>query len=241
MPSWASAQARDLAGTVYRASSLLTQSQRLSKAYCLWGLKIEVDDAQRIVGECVAQSERTIGELSAAPQVSKETYAALAKLWGRARDLTVQAPSAKSMDGLLVLDSQMLGIANEGAAHLLRQHTQPELMTVDTAARLAMLSQRLAKFHFCALWGVAPRLAATQTAKSKEEFQTHLRSLQGAAKTAAQRQALEAAHSQWVFFDAALQHSTLGAEAGVHTRLARASETMLQVFNDLAPKFARLA
>lgn len=235
------AQPKELPAAVHRAGVLLTQSQRLAKAYALWGLKMDVDDARRVVTDCLALSTRTIGELSAAAPTLRPTYAALGKLWDRAAALVAQSPTPQQLDALLVLDQQLLGVANEGLGQLLRQGTAPELAAVDTAHRLSMLTQRLAKFHFCALWGVAPRLAASQIARSRDDFQAHLGALKSAGQTAAQRQALEAASSQWVFFDAALQHSTLGAEAAVHTRLSRASETILQAFHDLAAKFARVA
>jgi hypothetical protein len=237
------AQPRELAPLVYKASGLLMQSQRMSKAFALMGLGIEASDARRVVGECVVTGQRHVEELLASPLVTpaRATYVAMNKLWARARDQTAQTPSPKGLDELLVLDSQILGMANEAVSQLLLQNKQPELASVDTAGRLGMLSQRLAKFHFCALWGVVPRIAATQMVKARDDFAANLKVLQSATRTAAQREAIDAANSQWVFFDAALKSSSTGADGGVHARLARASETMVLVFNDVAPKFARVA
>lgn len=239
----AAAQGRDIASLVHRASGLMAQSQRLSKAYALLGLGIETADTRRVVGECVAASTRTVEELQAAPLAApaRATLVAMAKGWLRARDQTLSAPTPQNLDALLVLDAQLLGMANESVTQLLWQGPSPELKAIDTAGRMSMLSQRLAKYHFCALWNVVPRIAATQMAKARDDFQLNLRELQAAARTAAQREAIGAASSQWVFFDAALQTSKQGAEAGVNTRLARASETMWLVFNDVAPKFARIS
>lgn len=237
------AQPRDISAQVHRATSLLGLSQRLSKAYALLGLNIEADLARAAVAECSASSGKLLEQLLTAPPTpaSHAAYVALHRLWARARDLTQAAPTTKSLDALLVLDAQMLGIANEAVAPLLRQGAAAEVAAVDTAGRLSMLSQRIAKFHFCALWGVAPKLSATQMAKAKEEFLAHLKTLQGVARTGPQRDAIAAAQSQWVFFDAALQNASLGAEAGLHARLARSSEAILLVFTEVAGKFARIA
>jgi hypothetical protein len=236
------AQPRDLSAQVHRGTSLLGLSQRLSKAYALLGLKIEADLARAAIAECATTSTRLLEQLVATPPspASRDAYIALNKLWAKARELTQAAPTTKSLDALLVLDAQMLGIANEAVVPLLRQGAPHEVAAVDTAGRLSMLSQRIAKFHFCALWGVAPRLAAAQMGKAKEEFLAHLKALQSVARTGPQREAIEAAQSQWVFFDAALQNASLGAEAGLHARLARSSEAILLVFTELAAKFARL-
>lgn len=236
------AQPRDFSAQVHRATSLLGLSQRLSKAYALLGLKIETDLAHAAVAECASSSTRLLEQLLAAPPspASRDAYLALNKLWARARELTQAAPTAKSLDALLVLDGQMLSIANEAVVPLLRQGAPAEVAAVDTAGRLSMLSQRIAKFHFCALWGVAPRLAAAQMGRAKEEFLAHLKTLQGVARTGPQRDAIAAAQSQWVFFDAVLQNASLGAEAGLHARLARSSEAILLVFTEVAAKFARI-
>lgn len=236
------AQPRDFSAQVHRATSLLGLSQRLSKAYALLGLKIEADLARAAIAECATSSTRLLEQLLVAPPspASRDAYVALNRLWAKARELTQAAPTTKSLDTLLVLDAQLLGIANEAVAPLLRQSASAEVAAVDTAGRLSMLSQRIAKFHFCALWGVAPRLAAAQMGKAKEDFLGHLKGLQGVARTGPQREAITAAQSQWVFFDAALQNASLGAEAGLHARLARSSEAILLVFTDLAAKFARI-
>lgn len=237
------AQPRDFGTQVHRATGLLGLSQRVSKAYALLGLNIEPELARTAVAECAASSARLLEQLLATPlsPASRDAYLALNKLWAKARALTQAAPTTKSLDTLLVLDGQMLSIANEAVVPLLRQGAPAEVAAVDTAGRLSMLSQRIAKFHFCALWGVAPRLAAAQMGKAKEEFLSHLKGLQGIARTGPQREAITAAQSQWVFFDAALQNASLGAEAGLHARLARSSEAILLVFTEVAAKFARIA
>ena len=236
------AQGRELPSLVHRAGSLLSQSQRLGKSYALLGLGIEAADARRITNDCVAQSQRAVESLLAAPAAAsaRTSLLAMAKLWTRAGDDTRAAPTTKALDTLLLLDAQLLVVANEAVAQMLWQGKQPGLATIATAGRMAMLSQRLAKFHFCSLWGVAPRIAVTQMAKAKEEFLAQMGVLQAAARTPAQKDAIQAANAQWVFFEAALQGSHLGAEAGVHARLARASETMLLVLGEVAPRFARL-
>lgn len=236
------AQPRDLGAVVHRATLLLGLSQRLSKAYALLGLNIEPELARTALAECATSSTRLVEQLLAAAPApaSRDAYVALGKLWAKARDLTQAAPTTKSLDTLLVLDAQMLGIANEGVAPLLRQGAPAEVGAVDIAGRLSMLSQRIAKFHFCALWGVAPKLAATQMARAKDEFLAHLKTLGGAARTTPQREAIAAAQSQWVFFDAALQNASLGAEAGLHARLARSSEAILLAFSEVAGKFTKI-
>jgi hypothetical protein len=238
----ARAQGREMATLVHRASGLTVQSQRLVKAAAQLGLGIEAADARRILAACVADSQRSVETLVAAPAAApaRSSFQALGKLWARAAADTQGAPTRASVDALLLLDHQLLSVALEATTQLLWQSKQPELNTLTTTAQLGMLSQRLAKFHFCALWGVAPRIAASQAPKAREEFLSQLAVLKAAARTPAQKEALDGVTSQWVFFNAALQASSLGADAGVHARLARASEAMLLVLGEVAPRFVRL-
>ena len=106
---------------------------------------------------------------------------------------------------------------------------------------MAMLSQRIAKFHFAALWGVAPKLAASQIARARQDFLGLQKGLQSAARGPGQQEALAALQSQWVFFEAALENASLGAEAGLHVRLARASEAILRAFDELGTRLVRSA
>lgn len=242
-PGAARPPARDAAGLAQRVGQLMVLSQRVGKAHALDGLGIERDDARRVIGECLEQSPRLVAELSGAtalPEAARPAVQALGPAWGRARELVAAAPTPQTLDRLLVLDNQLLGIANEASMHLLRLN-QAEVTLVDTSQRLAMLSQRIAKFHFAALWGVAPKLAASQIARARQDFLGLQRTLNDAARTPAQKEALSGLQSQWVFFEAALQNASLGAEAGLHVRLARASEAILRAFDDVAVRLSRSA
>jgi hypothetical protein len=250
-PAWVAAQpagparapARDAVGASQRVGQLMVLSQRVGKVHALDGLGIERDDARRIRVESLDLAARLVGELSSAPAVpeaAKPAVQALGPAWQRARDLLATAPTPASLDRLLVLDNQLLGIANEASTHLLRLNL-PDVTAVDSTARMAMLSQRIAKFHFAALWGVAPKLAASQIARARQDFLGLQKGLQSAARGPGQQEALAALQSQWVFFEAALENASLGAEAGLHVRLARASEAILRAFDELGTRLVRSA
>jgi hypothetical protein len=250
-PGWVMAQTtppgraplRDAAGVAQRVGQLMVLSQRVGKAHALDGLGIERDDARRIRGEVLDLATRLLGELSTAPAVpepARPAVQALSPAWQRARELLAAAPTPATLDRLLVLDNQLLGIANEASTHLLRLN-QADVTAIDTTARMAMLSQRIAKFHFAALWGVAPKLATSQIARARQDFLGLQKGLQAAARSPAQQEALAGLQSQWVFFEAALENASLGAEAGLHVRLARASEAILRAFDELGSRLGRSA
>lgn len=249
VPPWVAAQTsspartpvRDAVGVAQRVGQLMVLSQRVGKVHALDGLGIERDEARRVRVESLDQANRLVGELSAGPAVpeaARPAVQALGPAWQRARDLLVAAPTPASLDRLLVLDNQLLGIANEASTHLLRLNLA-DVTAVDTTARMAMLSQRIAKFHFAALWGVAPKLAASQIARARQDFLALQKGLQAAARAPGQQEAVAALQSQWVFFEAALENASLGAEAGLHVRLARASEAILRAFDELGARLGR--
>jgi Type IV pili methyl-accepting chemotaxis transducer N-term len=238
--SWG--QITDPANAINKAGRQRALSQRLSKSYLMLGLGIETADAQRVLSDSVAMFDRFLVELKAyAPSAEiRETYDAVDATWQRVKALAVgSAPSRDNAAKLLALDAQLLQAAQLGTLQFQQATGRPGAALVNTAGRQRMLSQRIAKFQFCRAWDVGLREASVEIARSREEFMAAMTLLGAQARTAPQKQSLETAQNQWVFFAAALDASSSTANATAQSKLARASELILTAFDEVTLAFER--
>ena len=235
-------QITDPTNAINKAGRQRALSQRLTKSYLMLGLGIEATDAQRYLSDSVAVFDRYLVELKAyAPSAEvRETYDTIDATWQRFKALAVgSAPSRDNAAKLLALDAQLLQAVQLGTLQFQQASGRPSAALVNTAGRQRMLSQRIAKFQFSRAWDVGAREASAEITKSRDEFMAAMTTLATQARTAAQKQALEAAQNQWVFFVAALDASTGAANAGALSRLARASELILAAFDEVTLAFER--
>jgi Type IV pili methyl-accepting chemotaxis transducer N-term len=236
------AQVTDYANAINKGGRQRALSQRLSKAYAMIGLGIERDEGQRILADCMATFDRFLVELRAFARTAelRETYDTLDKIWQQAKLVAVgSAPSKEGLIQLLELDAQLLQTTNRGTLQFQQASGLVTGALVNMAGRQRMLSQRIAKFHFCRLWNVNAREALAETDKAKQEFLAALTQLKAQAGTARQKDALMLADNQWGFFDAALAAAGAAVNAPSQSRLARASETILAAFDDVTTAFER--
>jgi Type IV pili methyl-accepting chemotaxis transducer N-term len=238
----ACAQVTDFANAINKAGRQRALSQRLSKAYALIGLGIEREEAQRILGDCMATFDRFLVELRAFARTAelRETYDALDKIWQQAKLVAVgNAPSKEGLIQLLALDAQLLQTANRGTQQFQQASGLASGALVNMAGRQRMLSQRIAKFHFCRLWEVNAREALAETEKARQEFLSALTLLKAQASTARQKDTLMLAENQWGFFETTLAGAGGLANTASQSRLARASEIILSAFDDVTAAFER--
>lgn len=232
----------DLANAINRAGRQRALSQRISKAYVQIGLGIEADEARRVLAGSMASFERSLQALySFAPNSEiRETYDTLGALWQRAKPLLQAAtPSKQSAAQLLALDGQMLQTANLGTLQLQQTSTQPGAALVNVAGRQRMLSQRIAKWQFCKVWGVEPAQADQEVPRSRQEFLAAMSRLKDQARTEPQKDSLRTAELQWVFFDAAIGTAWSGGSSGAQRQLASASELILAAFDEVTTAFEK--
>jgi hypothetical protein len=244
---WAQSAANpfDYPAAINRAGRQRALSQRISKAYAQLGLGIETDDARKVLAISVANFERSLGLLrTQAPSAEiRETYENLDAIWQRAKPLVQAAPSKDNAARLLALDAQLLQTANLGTLQFQQASGQASAVLVNVAGRQRMLSQRIAKWQFCRIWGVEAAQAVAEVPKSRQEFLAAMTRLKEQARSDTQKDALRAAELQWVFFDAAIGNPALGAgvtgSAAAQRQLASASELILAAFDDVTTAFER--
>jgi hypothetical protein len=240
-PVWAQTPAA-AAGAISRASYLQALSQRMTKAYVQLGLGIERADAQQVLQSSAREFERSIAQLrglTAAPDI-RHTYDLLGAAWKRAQPVVAAAaPTPDSVAKLLNMDTELLQLANTGTWQFQQASRLAGAEWINLAGRQRMLSQRIAKWQFCRVWGVAVRVADQDLPRSRQEFLAAMTRLNQQSRTPQQKDAMRAAELQWVFFDAAIGPGWGGGSPDAQRKLAGASEVILAAFNEVTAAFER--
>lgn len=240
-PAWAQTPAA-AANAISRASYLQALSQRMTKAYVQLGLGIERADAQQVLRSSAREFERTVTQLrGVAPAADiRNTYDLLAASWKRAQPLVqAEAPTPDNVAKMLNMDSDLLQLANTGTWQFQQASRLADAELINLAGRQRMLSQRIAKWQFCRVWGVAARVADQDLPRSRQEFQAAMTRLAQQARTQPQKEAMRAAELQWVFFEAAIGPGWGGGSPDAQRKLAGASEVILAALNEVTETFER--
>jgi nitrate/nitrite-specific signal transduction histidine kinase len=230
-PVWAQ-QPLSLSTAINRAGRLRALSQRIAKAY-----------AQLVLG---VLPERSLDVLAAAQRLVKTSLTELGRAGLSAEVaslLEVSITDAERLSGLVVATpvASRLGDVNRAADQMLasaerltaalENRSKSGAKIINIAGRQRMLSQRMAKAFMLIEAGqdAAPMRRQLDTARS--EFVLALDVLEAApVSTAAIKQDLVLARTQWMFYQSALESKD---KANARRDVATTSERILEVMDNL--------
>lgn len=235
----------DIGEAINRAGRLRMLSQRIAKAYCQVGQRIQAGKASRILDESVAMFADHLADLRAfAPSEEiHQTYADLDRAWQAYAKAVGEPPSPDGARWAAALSEGVLRLAHLGTTQLELQAGSPAGRLVNISGRQRMLSQRLAMFYMLKRWGVTAPEMDQEARVAHGEFASALAALARAPEnTAAIRADLELVKVQWRYFDEALKLQGWGGENDYHAQdVATNSERILEAMDRVTAAYARLA
>lgn len=236
----AQAQVPTLALAIQRAGAQRMLSQRMTKAYLMLGMGVQVDKARRVIEDSMARFDRHFGELllfAPAAEV-RATCAELQAAWSEYRTLlTTEAPHRDRVPALIERDDLVMRLADKTALQLEQRLGGPGGI-VDLSGRQGMWSQRAAKYFLVRAWRTPVPQADEALRQARDSFLAGVDDLaQARQATPAIRQELDLARQQWVFFDAALQQQSGLARSSEH--VFSLSENVLTVMERVTAMYAR--
>lgn len=232
-----------LAVAINKAGRQRMLSQRIVKAYCQIGLKVQPEKSRSILEKSANLFDAQLAELrqtAARPEI-QEALVKEAALWGELRAIAVAPVSRDGARKLADLSEALLQ-----AAHKVTQLYENASGTktgklVNMAGRQRMLSQRLAKFYMLKKWGFNQPEIASGIEQARKEFVSALQELNAAPQnTPAIKQELELAKIQWVFFENALAQQDGGEDLMLASNVATTSERILEVMDQVTSLYEKI-
>jgi hypothetical protein len=221
-------------------------SQRMAKAYLQIGQDIDAEHSKKILTDSIALFERQLADLKvfAPTPENKAQLQDIDTVWGRYKEtLTNALPNPPDARKVLVLNEDVLKLANAATMQLEKSSGTAIAKYVNMAGRQRMLSQRMAKFYQAINWGVASPDMRVKLADSREEFVAALAQLIGSPKNTPEiKRELELARMQWVFFDNALHAESDNAafKKQLAINVATTSERILEVMDHITGMYEKL-
>jgi len=237
------AEIESLNSAINKAGRQRMLTQRIVKAYCLVGLKVQTSRHRKQLDKAVTLFEDQLNQLKAfAPNDEIRTgLAQVETLWGPFKTLATGDPTQEGATKLLELDGPLLASAHEVVQLLEQQSTTPAGRLVNLAGRQRMLSQRLAKFYMARAWSIELPNMADQMKTAAGEFEDALNTelITSASNTPEIQQELNKANKQWALYKRGLK---LEEDSGNHIPviMAATSENLLKIMNKITGMYAQL-
>ena len=232
-----------LSAAINKAGRQRMLSQRIVKAYCQIGLKVQADKAKAILENSVNLFDAQLAELqqiAGKPEI-QEALAKEAALWGELRPVAVAPASRDGARKLMELNEALLQAAHKVTQLLENASATKSGKLVNLAGRQRMLSQRLAKFYMLKKWGFNQAEIANGIEQAKREFVSAQQELAAAPQnTPAIKQELELAKMQWVFFENALAQHDDGEALLFASNVATTSERILEVMDKVTGLYEKV-
>jgi len=242
----ARAQIAHISEAINKSGRQRMLSQRLAKAYLQIGQDIDAERSKKILSDSLVLFERQLVDLKAfAPtQENKAELQEVDQAWMRYKTaLTVAAPNPQDAHKVLVLNEDVLKLANAATMQLEKSSGTTIAGYVNMAGRQRMLSQRMAKFYQAINWGIATPEMKSKLSGARDEFVAAMATLNAAPKNTPEiKRELELAQVQWVFFDNALHAESDNAafRKQLAVNVATTSERILEVMDRITGMYERL-
>lgn len=234
LPFTTRAQAQiSMATAINRAARLRALSQRSVKLYAQLVMDVMPESTLNTVAVAQRLMQLSIDDLRRAT-LRGPSSALLASAADSVAALSGELVAKASKEGLPKINAtadRLLTEANKLTIQLTTDSKQGSSRIIDLAGRQRMLSQRLAKNYFLQAAGTTSSSTKTDIAQDIRDYKDASESLAAAPiSTAAIRNDLQLARSQWILFEAAIARKP-DAE-GLRT-VATTSERLLEVNNNL--------
>jgi probable addiction module antidote protein len=222
-------------------------SQQMAKCYFQIGQAIDADSSRHILNASLMKFESQLEELKvfAPTQDINAVLINLEQAWHRyKRVLANTTPNQHDARLVLMLNEEILVMAQESTDQLERVSRTTAGKVVNIAGRQRMLSQRMAKFYQALNWGIAEPDTFAKLTAARKEFIDTLDVLEHFPKNTPDiRNELDIGKRQWAIFDQALQLNVSLTEKRslLASNVALFSERILEVLDRLTCRYTKLA
>lgn len=233
-----------LSSAINKAGRQRMLTQRIVKAYCLVGMKVQSSRHKKQLKGALKLFESQLAELKVfAP--SAEVADGLAKveeLWRPFKAVAAKPATREGAKKLLEMNDYVLAAAHAVVQLLEEQSTTGVGRLVNIAGRQRMLSQRLAKFYMARAWGIEQDGLQAQMVKAAGEFDTALKSelAPSMKNTPAIQAEINKAAKQWRLYERGLQLEQNSGDY-IPVIMAVTSENLLKIMNTITGMYEKLS
>lgn len=226
---------------IANAGRLRLQSQRLAKLWLQAGLGIHSELARAKLSQGNAEFEREFADLAryATKESTQRSLQRVSELWIEFRAVLSLPYSKGTLRAVNHLADELMLATGKLTMQIEAQADNGSGRLLDLSLRQNMLAQRLARLYLMAQAGDRSHGQLVDIDQTRKEFATALTELLNAREnTPANREALELARMQWMFFDRAISEMQKGGDSRPQ-HVATASERILEVLDAVSRQYAQ--